>query len=161
MSRLFSEDIQEFFRRSNMNEHNPAVVRAAAHFADDVKVLCSDAEHLVRHPNMIRMCCPPMRRLPRDASPQLKAAFDEHVDLCFRANAGWRSDRPVKEAHTQRVAFETRRRQKVVDIVAGEACKNSEFARAHADVCCRSPGLHLGFAEDNQAVARACGLAQM
>lgn len=162
MSLHFTEDLHKFFTQTSEKTHHPAIARAASNFSEDLRAVCSDVDHLSQNPHMLRICCPPMRRLPKDASSALKAAHDAQVDHCFRANVGWGYDRKTNnEADKQRMAFETRRRQKVVDIVTDEACKDSDFARAHADACCVSPGFNLGFPGDSQPVARACGLAQL
>ena len=156
----FNEDLKLFFKQDNTGI-NPAIVRAAMQYDDALKSVCADPEHLAAHPKMLRMCCPPLKKVPKDASPELIAAVREQVDHCYRAHVGLGFDQKSNEADRQRAMYETEKQQKIVDVVTREACKNAYFAKNHTDVCCVSLGVNLGYTGDSQAVARACGLAQL
>lgn len=161
MTNHFNEDLKRFFAQ-NRQDVNPAVARAAMHYDDALKAVCADGDHLAHvAPRMLRTCCPPMRRIPSNASKELKEAVERQTDHCYRAKAGWGYDRNRSEAYRQRMRHEINKQQKIVDDVTQEACKNPQFAKKHNDVCCVSTSINLGFPEDSQLVAKACKLAEL
>ena len=155
-------DLQTFFKQDAQRIRDPGLAASAANVQDDLRAVCSDAEHIRDNPHMIRVCCPPMRRLPKHALPELKSAYLAQVDHCYRVNSGWGYDgETVNRFEKQKLAYETRQRQNRMDSVVREACRDGDFAKAHADYCCVAPGFNLGFPHDSAPVAHACGLAQM
>lgn len=160
MTQRFAQDLKKFYEHNEKAFH-PAVISAAKHYDESFKAVCADVDHLSENTHMLRVCCPPMRPLPDDASPELRTAFQEHVNHCYRANVGWGYDRSATTfADRQRAAYESKRHQKLVEIVSSVACMDVDFNRSHIDVCCSTPGLVLGWTNDNEPVARVCGTAR-
>ena len=161
MSVHFIEGVKAFYADNPdvaVTHHGKKITNPADTLEKSLFSLCNNPNYIIENSHLSRVCCDAemFRHHKRSKMTEHERdLFDQRLKMCWMVNSG---TKPYDD--TSILTHKANEDHALVTTIAGGACKDIDFNNKHSTECCTSPGLVLGFSNDDERVAHACGVAR-